>query len=260
MNISLFYSTDTWLISLILFLLMLIAIYSGVKLAKLTKVSQSQDEADNNFNNAIYGIMGLLLAFTFSMAGSRFDSRKKVIVQEANCIGTAILRADMYPDSVRVLFREDFKKYLEERINYFDAHRDIAKVMESLNSAEIYSANLWERATSLSKNPVFFAQTNQMIPALNEMFDIANERLNDELYKLPDAIIGMLFIVILFASFLLGFSSISKGKFEWYTPYYFSFIVVMIFYIILDLDKPRSGLINMDESQKSITALREMFK
>ena len=38
---------------------------------------------------ALFALLGLLLAFTFSGAYSRFDARRQLIVQEANTIGTA---------------------------------------------------------------------------------------------------------------------------------------------------------------------------
>jgi hypothetical protein len=44
--------------------------------------------------------MGLMIAFTFSGAASRFDSRRQLIVEEANKIGTAYLRIELLPASL----------------------------------------------------------------------------------------------------------------------------------------------------------------
>ncbi len=41
---------------------------------------------------AVFGLLGLLLAFTFSGATSRFEVRRHLITEEANAIGTAYLR------------------------------------------------------------------------------------------------------------------------------------------------------------------------
>src|SRR6185369_11884510 len=50
---------------------------------------------------AIFGLMGLILAFTFSGAAERFDLRKHLIIEEANAIGTAYLRVDLLPPAAQ---------------------------------------------------------------------------------------------------------------------------------------------------------------
>jgi hypothetical protein len=57
--------------------------------------------------------MGLLIAFTFSGAASRFDTRRQLVVEEANAIGTAYLRLDLLPASAQSALRESFRRYLE---------------------------------------------------------------------------------------------------------------------------------------------------
>jgi hypothetical protein len=56
---------------------------------------------------AVFGLMGLLLAFTFSGAASRFEVRRQLIVQETNAIGTAYLRLDLLPPGDQPKMRED---------------------------------------------------------------------------------------------------------------------------------------------------------
>ena len=49
-------------------------------------------------------LLALLLGFTFSMALSRYDERRGQVIQEANDIGTAWLRAGLYDsDAARQL-------------------------------------------------------------------------------------------------------------------------------------------------------------
>ena len=72
-------------------------------------------------------LLGLLLAFTFSMSNSRFDNRRQLVIEEANAIGTAILRTDFYPDSVRKLLRASLKEYVENRIAFYRAGMNIQK-------------------------------------------------------------------------------------------------------------------------------------
>jgi hypothetical protein len=55
---------------------------------------------------AVFALMGLLIAFTFSGAASRFDARRQLIVEEANALSTAWLRLDMLPSAAQPELRD----------------------------------------------------------------------------------------------------------------------------------------------------------
>jgi len=95
---------------------------------------------------ALLGLLSLLLAFTFNKSASNYDTRKALLVQEANEIGTALFRSDLYPDSTRHEFRTDFKKYIIARIDYYKAGNDENKIRDALKNAEIISQRIWLRA------------------------------------------------------------------------------------------------------------------
>ena len=66
-------------------------------------------EGTGTIDAAVFALLGLLLGFSFAGAMSRFDSRRQLIVNEANAIGTAYLRIDLLPAAeqpeIRTLFR-----------------------------------------------------------------------------------------------------------------------------------------------------------
>ena len=64
----------------------------------------------------LLGLLGLLLAFTFGMAGARFDQRKTLVVEEANAIGTAWLRTDLVPEPMRAQARDVLREYTHLRL------------------------------------------------------------------------------------------------------------------------------------------------
>ena len=70
---------------------------------------------------SLMGLMALLLAFTFNMVSTKFETRRQTIIEEANILNTVILRYDLYPDSIKRALSPDYKNYLESRINYFNA-------------------------------------------------------------------------------------------------------------------------------------------
>src|SRR6266513_5079353 len=65
---------------------------------------------------AVFALLGLLIAFTFSGALQRFDLRRAQAVDEANAIGTAYLRIDLLPASTQPALRETFRSYVDARV------------------------------------------------------------------------------------------------------------------------------------------------
>ena len=92
-------------------------------------------------------------------------------MDEANDIGTALLRTGLYPDSIEKLFKADFKEYVEQRIKYYEVGDDEVKIQEALNQSSIISKRIWNRVASLSQKPENVLRSMQMIPATNNMID-----------------------------------------------------------------------------------------
>jgi hypothetical protein len=260
MELSVFYWLDTWIVSLTQFAIMLACIRLGQIVAGKNKNYSSDNPSNTAIATAIYGLLGLLLAFTFNMSGDRFKTRKNIVVQEATQISTAILRTQLYADSVKPIFTRYFRSYLEARIEYYDAHADTTRIRESLRRAKTYEKNLWEVAATNSRIPQNLVASNQMVPALNQMFDTATSRYWADLHRTPASILTMLFILSFAAAFLSGYNSVGKGKFDWFLAAGFCLFISMVIFFIIDLDKPRSGIITLDSNQKAMTELRQMFE
>ena len=262
MKISLLLQTDSWFIALVLFLIMLLSIWLGVKTGQKRKKYFDATGIKETSSNTGYtsGLLFFLLAFTFSMSGSRYDSRRHVVVEEANNIGTALLRADLYPEAERLLFRNDFKEYVEARIAYYEAGADISKILIADSISQLISARLWERASRLSLNDSHTNATRQMIPALNDMIDITTTRMAGEKSKVPESIVWMLFAMAGISSFFSGYSATIKGRIDWLVEVGFCLLISIGIFFTLDLDRPRRGLITLDGPNETIIELRKNFK
>ena len=99
-------------ISLSLFALMVLTYFSANRLARVKAFQQFVDNSINPIEGSLLGLLALLLAFTFGMSASRYDTRRNVMLSEANNIGTVILRCDLYPDSTRTQLRSYLQQYL----------------------------------------------------------------------------------------------------------------------------------------------------
>ncbi|OIV39962.1 DUF4239 domain-containing protein [Flavobacterium johnsoniae] len=251
--------TEAWIIALMLFALMLISSFAGKLLGNYIRTKKHSEEKLTE-TSTLTALLFFLLAFTFGMSSDRYDSRRKIVVEEANDIGTAILRSDLYPDSTRNLFRKDFEKYVETRISYYKIGADVKGILKADSLSQAISAKLWKRATDLSKDPSNLAATQQMIPALNTMIDVTTSRLSGEKAKVPQSILVMLFFLAMISAFYNGYSEGLKGRIDWLVQIGFCLLVSLVILFTLDLDRPRRGFVNLDGPNQTIIDLKKNFK
>ena len=82
-----------------------------------------QEGEQQDFNLVIPAtltLLGLIIGFSFSMVSGRYDQRKNYEEAEANAIGTEYARADLLSDSDAGRVRELLKKYLEQRLLFYE--------------------------------------------------------------------------------------------------------------------------------------------
>lgn len=259
MDTGILYQTEAWVIALLLFVLMLISSFIG-KVAGNHIRKKNPEEEKTTETSSLIALLFFLLAFTFSMSSDRYDSRRKIVVEESNIIGTAILRSDLYPDSTRALFRKDFKDYVETRISYYKVGRNVKGILKADSLSQVISSKLWKRATNLSKDPANLAATQQMIPALNDLIDVTTSRLSGEKAKVPESILVMLFFLSMIIAFYSGYSEGLKGKIDWLVQIGFCLLVSLVILFTLDLDRPRRGFVNLDVPNQTIIDLRKNFE
>jgi hypothetical protein len=259
---SLLFQTPALLLVSILFFLMLACIAVGSYWSKKRKANLEHYEnpANNSVYGAVFALLAFLLAFTFSMSGNRYDARRQATIAEANAIGTAILRAGVYPDSDRIVFRNDLKNYLQARIDNITAGTDITELIKTDKQALLYASRLWNHALQFSHKNSSVIISGQMMPALNEMFDSATTNTYSERMHVPESIVMMLFAFSLIAAFFIGYISVGKGRFDWFTGIGFCLLSALVLFITLDLDRPRRGLIQLDTSHQAIISLMDQFE
>lgn len=210
------------------------------------------------FEGAMLGLISLLLAFTFNQSATYYNARRELLMHEANCIGTVILRSDLYPDSVRESFRKDLKQYIVARIEYYDAGTNEKIIDSALQKATVISDRIWNHVATISQKDPSVVKSTQMIPAVNDMIDAVGSREEARNSHVPESILWLLFILCFAGSFIVGFATKSKRA-DWITLLSYSLITVMTIFIILDLDQPRYGIINNISIHQNIRDLLNYF-
>ncbi|MFD1256680.1 hypothetical protein ACFQ3S_07715 [Mucilaginibacter terrae] len=258
---SFLYEFPAILIAFNLFVLMIAANLAGYYLQQreASRHPEHVSEGLGPVEGSLLGLLALLLSFTFGMSASKNDAQRQLIVQEANNIGTAILRCDLYPDSVRDELRPLFTSYVNTRIAYYEWGIDEDQLNLTLKLGNDYSAKIWKRVMELSQDKENTLRTQQMVPALNDMMDIATTRDTGRTAHVPESILWVLFILTLAGSFVTGYGSKTK-RFNYVIVCSFALMTVTTIYLILDLDRPRRGLINMDATHQKIVELKDLLK
>ena len=208
---------------------------------------------------AVFALMGLLVAFSFSGAASRFDTRRQLIVEEANAISTAWLRIDLLPSAAQPELRDLFRRYLDARLAVYQKLPDVAAARAELGKANALQDEIWKRsvADSPQANPPLVAQ---VFPALNQMFDIATTRTIAAQMHPPTITFVMLGVLALMCSLLAGHAMAGGRSRSWIHVIGFALIMAITVYVILDLEFPRFGLIRIDATDRVLYELRNSMK
>lgn len=208
---------------------------------------------------AVFALLGLLIAFTFSGAASRFDHRRDLIVQEANAIGTAWLRLDLAPPQTQPELRAVFRRYVDSRTAAYKVVADDDAFRAALGRSALLQKRLWGLAVVAGGRPDAAPGTNVLLlPALNDMIDITSTRALATQMHPPTVIYLMLFVLTLLGALLAGFgmgaSAEPDGR-SWLHMFAFAATMAITITIIVDMEYPRLGLIRVDAFEHEAFAL-----
>ena len=261
MSGSLLADVDASVICLVLFFLMLLTVALGNNMRKRFWKAEEGDTRGgiNSLLGALFGLWGFMLAFSFGQSGSRFENVRALIVDEANILRNTIIKADFFPDSIREVYRADLKKYLEERIVYYDFAGDKARFKSNREELSKTAIALWAKTVELSKNPGLAAPAGGMAASLTGLFDVGIKREALLSAGLPAPIAYMLIILALAICLVGGFTTPTIKRKEWIVVAVFALLASTILYITIDLARPMDGLIKPDTGQETIVDLRKFF-
>ncbi len=223
--------------------------------------SKSDRSSSGLLDGAVFGLLGLLIAFTFSGAASRFDHRRELVIEEANAIGTAYLRLDLLPVETQPALRALFRQYLDARLDMIQKLPDMKASHAAIAQANTLQGQIWPMAVKACQASGSVPATTLLLAALNEMFDIANLRTTISLEMHPPTVIFvMLFSLALISSVLFGYEAAGVRRRNLVHVVVFAAIIAGTVYVILDVEYPRVGLIRIDSVDQVLVDLRKKME
>ncbi|MDB5804973.1 MAG: hypothetical protein JWN73_2295 [Betaproteobacteria bacterium] len=207
-----------------------------------------------NIQGAVLGLVALLLAFTFSMAVQRFDVRKQLVGEEANAIGTLQLRAQLLPEPQKSAVTPLLRRYVEARIAYANAGIDPLRLSVAARETGVTQSLLWTQAVALAARDDKSYPSDLFTQALNEVIDLPSKRQAAMANHVPETVIWMLLLSSALSLAVVGYGFGLGQKRNNFSLAALSILIALVIMLILDFDRPRRGLIEVDEG--AIIALR----
>jgi len=201
---------------------------------------------------SLLGLLGFLLAITMGMASDRFDTRRGLVLAEANSVGTTYLRAGYLPEPASSRGRDLLRKYVPLRI----AINDLAAVRAQLaRSVEIHN-QLWSIAEDLARIAPESEVLALHIESLNETIDLHQTRMTSGLYaRVPATVVFLLLLGSTLTLGMIGYNAGLTGRRGPVTAVALVVVLGAVTTLIVDLDRPREGLLTV--SQKPMMDLQE---
>lgn len=196
---------------------------------------------------ALFGLLGLFLAFGLTMAVGRYENRRDIIVVEANSIGTTYLRAQLLQEPERSASLELLRSYTDEAITLADSVPDTSAFDAATASMSDLQRSLWSLADDAIRRDPVGSAPRLYVETLNEMIDSHTERIASLSNRVPTTVIvlqvgGSAISVLVLALYL---AALGRGA---TTSLITAVVVALILLVSIDLDRPQRGFITVSFS------------
>ncbi len=256
MFFNLFQTIPLMGILVITFLILFFAFQGGVILGKKHQlIAEPPDRSPiGSIVAATLGLLAFLLAFTFGMAASKFDDRRALVVEEANAIRRAYLRAEYLPAVPQNVIKNLLREYVSVRLEGLKP----GNLEHGLKRSDVLLEQLWQQAVVIAKNNPNSAVAGLFIQSLNEVIDLHAKRVNLGMHiRIPFIIWNALYFVTILAIGSVGYQiGLINARYIG-----ISSLLILIFstviVLIADLDRPQEGFIKV--SQQSLIDLVDKF-
>lgn len=245
------YSHNSILIVAMLFIAIVVFNEFGFRVGSFVQ-SRTDSEAKSltgSIQASILGLLALLLGFTFSMSMQRFDNRSMALIDETNALGTAVLRVELLPEQYREKAVDLFTEYVELRVDIGQLELTMVDERRAYDSliADLQK-QLWSLAISSTEVDARPVTTGAFIASLNEVIDSQGKRNALLKMQVPEVVLLLLLVVFVSSGAIMGYSAGLSGKRMFVPIVLVSLLITLIVFIIIDLDRPKRGMIKVDQS------------
>ena len=248
-SLDFLYGTDEWIIQVLFLGLMLAGVEAGFRLGrrKAAKTEESMRPQISVVEGSLVGVLGLLLAFTMSMAVSRFEVRKQLVLEESNAIGTSWLRTKLLPEPDGREIAHLLRQYVDLRLQYVAVGEDPKEIQAVRERAAHLQEDFWSRAVAYGQKDPNPVRAGLLLQSLNQVIDLDAARWMALHNHVPSAVIYLNAIVALLTIMLAGYAFGIHGVHRVFSMFFLALAITVVLSVIIDLDRPRRGFIQVSQ-------------
>jgi hypothetical protein len=202
---------------------------------------------------SIFALLAFLLAVTMGMAADRFDARRATVLAEANAIETTYLRAGYLPEPASDQIRGLLREYLPLRIRTAAS----ADLKGDIQKSEMLLGQMWTVAEGVAKTTEQGDLTSTFIESLNDTINLHETRVTAASARVPETLVLLLFIGSVLSLGMVGFGAGLTERRSLLTAVVLIIALGAVLTIVIDLDRPLEGLIQVSQ-QPLIDAQRRI--
>jgi hypothetical protein len=206
---------------------------------------------------ALLGLLALLLAFAFGMAADRYSERQRLVTEEANILHRLLLCGSLLPSPVHAQFQKSFRKFVDARLDFFDAGQNIVAVEEAIDRTENLHGQLWAMVKVEAQRDPAMKGLDGMMGALNDEWSVHRRRVHAFEDRVPDGVIFLLFVGTILALATVGFAGGIANHPMKVGKWLLIILIGTTIFVVLDLDRPRRGIFRI--SQEPIVHFKELL-
>jgi hypothetical protein len=229
--------------------LLLIATEIGYRRGRAVQ-TKIEDLAKSHYWTLQAGVMGLLallLAFTFSMAVSRYETRRQLLVDETNAIGSVYSLSRMLPAPFKSDVASLMDKYVACRLHDYSEVLDEQDVAAANLACDQVQDQLWSQAQAAVANKPVVVPIGMFVSSLNDASGVAAKRDSARENHMPQPVLFFLFMVTVLTLGLLGYGCGLGNHRHLAATATVCLLVSLVILVIMDLDRPRRGLITISQ-------------
>jgi hypothetical protein len=240
-----FFQMSTLILVVVLILILGGAVAAGALIGRsLRSRREAHRETVGVVQATLLGLVGLLLAFGLTMAVGRYDTRRALVVEESNDIGTTFLRAQMLAEPSRTTSLELLQEYADATIDLADQVPDSARFDEDLTRIADLQRQLWAAAGDAVLADPTGTAPRLYVESLNATIDAHTSRVTSLRNRVPNTVMVLQVVgsAVAVGALALYLALLGRGLI---TSLAAAAVVVLIVFISFDLDRPQRGFITV---------------
>jgi hypothetical protein len=245
-------SVPIWAVMVANLVLVFVSLEVGVRLGGKSILRGKENlEVSGAMVAATMALLTFMLAFTFNGAASRHDARRVLVVREANAIEATWLRAGFLAEPQRSEVRGLLKKYVDMNLQ---AAAGKVPIVEALQQADVLLDQLWNAALVAGQQHDG-VMTGLFVQSLNEVIDLHVQRLTVAIRsRVPQTVWLTLHALMVVGMLMIGMQMGLSGRRHYGAEIALAISFALVLFLIVDLDRPQEGLVNV--SQQALVDLQ----